>query len=49
MRAFEQGKAGREPTLPVVFARACEVNIGVDGTLVKSRHMPEPLLEANEA
>ncbi|CAJ1338174.1 unnamed protein product [Effrenium voratum] len=26
-----------------------KVNIGVDGTLVKSRHMPEPLLEANEA
>eukprot|EP00434_Breviolum_minutum_P002748 symbB.v1.2.002418.t1/scaffold129.1/size311234/7 len=26
-----------------------KVNLNLDGTLVKSRHMPEPMLEANEA
>ncbi|CAE7765573.1 unnamed protein product, partial [Symbiodinium sp. KB8] len=44
---FQTGKAPRSLTL-----RAFEqgkINLGVDGTVVKSRHMPEPMLEANEA
>mmetsp|Transcript_96518 Transcript_96518/g.133810 ORF Transcript_96518/g.133810 Transcript_96518/m.133810 type:complete len:189 (-) Transcript_96518:116-682(-) len=37
------------PSLTLRAFEQGKINLGVDGTVVKSRHMPEPMLEANEA